>query len=119
MDNGNELGGEKQSLFDKMRNLFSRKESDGDSNSEGIKESAEKDSSKRNSFLDDLRKDAPTLTEQAENARNLPGREEYLEAREKSEQAKRDYPELKDWQLSPEQLSEIKYNFADATDEND
>lgn len=116
MDNGNESSGEKTSLFDKMRNLFSKKENGEESNDGGIKESDENDSNKRSSFLDDLRKDAPSMMEQAENAKELPGREDYLDAREKSEQAKRDYPDLKDWELTPEQLSEVRQGQVDVAD---
>lgn len=65
---------------------------------------------KRDTFINDLRKDIPDMEAQAEFAKRLPGRDEYLEAREKSEQAKRDYPHLKDWELSPEQLSEAHEN---------
>lgn len=116
MDNGNESSGEKTSLFDKMRNLFSKKENGEESNDDGIKESDENDSNKRSSFLDDLKKDAPSMMEQAENAKELPGREDYLDAREKSEQAKRDYPDLKDWELTPEQLSEVRQGQVDVAD---
>ncbi len=118
-EKGNESSGEKTSLFDKMRNLFSKKESsdDGDeSTSDETRESAEGDDDRRSSFLDDLRRGAPSMEEQAERAKELPGREDYLDAREKSEQAKRDYPDLKDWELSPEQLSEVRQGQADVAD---
>ena len=56
------------------------------------------------------------MEEQAENSKELPGREDYLDAREKSEQAKRDYPDLKDWELSPEQLSKVRQGQSEVAD---
>jgi hypothetical protein len=105
-----ESDGEKTSLFDKMRNLFSKKENGEESEptDNGENKSEENDNERNSSFLEDLKKDTPSLEEQAENAKALSGREDYLEAREKSEQVKRDYPDLKDWELSPEQLSEVR-----------
>ena len=97
----------KISLYDKMRNLFSKKESREETDTTAGDESNDGFDNKRKSFQDNLRKDAPTMAEQAEGAKELPDRDEYLEAREKSEQAKRDYPDLKDWELSPEQLAEV------------
>lgn len=117
-EQGDESGGEKTSLFDKMRNLFSKKENGEESEptDNGENKSEENDNDRSSSFLEDLRKDAPSLAEQAENAKELPGREDYLEAREKSEQAKRDYPDLKDWELSPEQLSEVRQGQSELAD---
>ena len=107
---GDDSGGEKASLLDKMRNLFSKKESgeDLDSKVDGQTEQNNDGNDKRNSFLENLRKDSPSLEEQAQGAKELPGRDEYLDAREKSEQDKRDYPDLKDWELSPEQLTDVQ-----------
>lgn len=114
-DGGEDVGGEKTSLLDKMRNLFSKKESgeDSDSKVDAQTEQNNDGNDKRNSFLEDLRKDSPSLEEQAQHAKDLPGRDEYLDAREKSEQAKRDYPDLKDWELSPEQLADVRQGQAE------
>lgn len=108
-EQGDESGGEKISLLDKMKNLFSKKENGEESElADNGENESEKNDNGSSSFRENLRKDVPSLEEQAEKAKDLPGREDYLEAREKSEQVKRDYPDLKDWELSPEQLSEIQ-----------
>lgn len=111
-DSSQHENGEKTGILDKMRNLFSKKES-GEKPTfieNEDKEQEKGENNRRNSFRDDLRKDVPSMEEQAEKAKELPGREDYLEARKKSEQAKSDYPDLKDWELSPEQLKDVHQN---------
>ena len=116
---GNESVVEKMSFFDKMRNLFTKKEGSeesGDSDDKNV-EAGNSDSDQRSSFIDYLKKGAPSLEEQAEYAKELSGGEEYLKDREKSEQAKRDYPDMKDWELSPEQLKEAQQGLQDVAGE--
>lgn len=106
-------GGEgKASLLDKMRNLFSKRENnDSNEGNEGEKNketSAKESADNGSSFRDKLRESAPSMEEQAEQAKEFSGREEYLEDREKKEQARQDHPDLKSWELSPEQLADAK-----------
>lgn len=116
---GNESIVEKTSFLDKMRNLFAKKassEESGEADDKNAKEGS-RETNQRSSFLDYLRKDVPSMEEQAENAKELKGMEGYRDDREKSEQAKRDYPELKDWELSPEQLKEAQRGQQDVARE--
>lgn len=73
-DSGEKGGEEKQSLLDKMRNLFSRKESGRESETETKEgENTESDkndfASRRSSFMEYLREGAPTTEEQAETSK--------------------------------------------------
>ena len=77
-DGGNEnteekSGEEKTSFLDKIKSLFAKKESaEEPDKAEESKEEPAKDSfaSRRNSFLNDLKVDAPSMEEQAEDAKN-------------------------------------------------
>ncbi len=65
----NESVVEKMSFLEKMRSLFVKKESSEGDDDKNIE--AGNSSSERAKFLDYLRKDAPSLEEQAENAKEL------------------------------------------------
>ncbi|WP_223474756.1 hypothetical protein [Faecalibacterium prausnitzii] len=72
-ENAEEKSGEKTSFLDKIKSLFAKKESaEEPDKAEESKEESAKDSfaSRRNSFLDDLKADAPSMEEQAEDAKN-------------------------------------------------
>ncbi len=107
----NDVDSEHKSKFDSLKEKFNAFKEKLSKSEEGEKPDVQQktdgtDEKKETSFTDRLREGAPSLEEQAEMAKNLPGRDEYLEAREKSEKAKSDYPDLKDWELTPEQLEE-------------
>ena len=113
-DGSRESRGDGMSLLDKMKTLLFKKEREGGSE-EKVEEQTEqyKDGSdKRDSFYEYLRKDAPSLEEQVQKAKEIPVSYEYLASREKSERAERVYPDLKSWELSPEQLADVRKGVA-------
>ena len=61
-----------------------------------------------NSFKDSLKKGAPSQQKQAEFAKTLKNREQYLKDRAKSERALKENPNKKSWELSSEQKADLK-----------
>lgn len=106
---------EKNSLLDRMKNLFSKKENNEKVDLEGnnkINDSCDKSEStkERNSFVENLRESAPSYEEQAKNAKIFDGPEKdsYLDQRAKSERAYEENPNKKSWELSSEQMDDYK-----------
>lgn len=94
---------EKNSIMDKLRNLFSKKENNDDKG-ESKEESDKKDdghhTEAENSFRDKIKVDTPIKVPE--------GGEEYKKAREESDKANEEYPDRKSWELTPEKLEEIR-----------
>ena len=63
-------GNKKLSLLDKMRNLVCHKENGGESGGDKTERNKSSFSETRDSFLDRVKKDAPSMKEQAEAAKN-------------------------------------------------
>lgn len=113
-----EVGNATSSLLDRMKNLFDKKER----NAEKVEKNNEANESldksqtpkERNSFIESLRKDSPSYKEQAEKAKSIEsaGKEEYLEQRAKSERAYVENPNKKSWELSSEQMEDLKNDEA-------
>ena len=61
-----------------------------------------------NSFTDSLKQGAPSQQKQAEFAKTLKNREQYLRERAKSERALKENPNKKSWELSSEQKADVK-----------
>lgn len=104
---------EKGRVLDRLRNLLFKKESNEENSESSVSTEKERDngsekSESRNSFVADLRKDRPSYEAQAQKAETLEGRDEYLDARKESDEANKNYPDRKSWELTPEKLNEIR-----------
>ena len=83
---------QKQGFFDKLKALL--KKDGGDSNGEkndGAKADSEK-ADQTKSFKDKLKEGAPSLEQQAADAKKMEGRDEYLKNREMSDRANEQNP---------------------------
>ncbi len=95
---------EKQGVWDKLKSFFKKDggEDRGEKSDDGKEDSADK-SDPVKSFKDRMKEGAPSMEQQAADAKKMEGRDEYLRDREMSDRANEQNPNRKSWEMSSEQ----------------
>ena len=95
---------QKQSPWERMKSFFKKDGGNekGEKN-DGAKEESSEKSDPAKSFRDKMKEGAPSLEQQAADAKKMEGRDEYLKNREMSDRANEQNPNRKSWEMSSEQ----------------